>query len=139
VSPETQQLLSEIPKVLELDGKATKGDWTQHQTHGQKIGIRAKGEVVAGFVAFVSTNWPHLDQVKEQQHNADLIAFYRNITPSLAREYMKLREGIECAKEALELCAALPVAAGYPDGPCLEYDDHNQVSEALQRITDLLK
>lgn len=43
----------------------------------------------------------------------------------------QLREVLEKCVEALEICARLPVAHGYPDGPCLDKYDHDDVSEAI--------
>lgn len=69
----------------------TRGPWTIDDCgspHGRKLGIRAHtGDHVAGYVAFVSTNWPHGAQVVQQETNARLIA----AAPSLLAEVLTLR------------------------------------------------
>jgi len=56
-------------------------------------------------------------------------------TPSqLERTNQELARLLVIATEALETVAKLPVARSYPDGPCLEKVDMDEVKEALRQI-----
>jgi hypothetical protein len=55
----------------------SRGPWTLQPLTGStsgNIGVRASGEHVSGYVAFVDTRWPHPEQQEEQIANARLIA-----------------------------------------------------------------
>lgn len=53
----------------------TPGPWALHEIVGDFThGIRANGEIVSGYVAFVNTRWAHPNQCAEQLANAKLIA-----------------------------------------------------------------
>lgn len=55
----------------------SRGPWTLQPLTGSpngNVGVRASGEHVSGYVAFVDTRWPHPEQQEEQIANALLIS-----------------------------------------------------------------
>ena len=44
---------------------------------------------------------------------------------------LECEAGAPAMREALEMCKRLPIARGYPDGPCLDRADHEEVCAAL--------
>ena len=44
---------------------------------------------------------------------------------------LECEAGAAAMREALETCKRLPIARGYPDGPCLDSADHEEVCAAL--------
>lgn len=49
-----------------------------------------------------------------------------------------MREALKDVSGAPETVSTLPIARMYPDGPCLELVDHNEVREALAKLQPLL-
>lgn len=49
----------------------------------------------------------------------------------LERDLRKCEAGAAAMQEALEMCKRLPIARSYPDGPCLDRVDHEEVCAAL--------
>ena len=81
----------------------TPGPWERESLPGEyDTGIRAHGENVSGYVAFLNTRWEHKQQQQEQEANARLIA---------------------AAPDLLEACKALPEFNVY-NADAADFKDH---------------
>jgi hypothetical protein len=56
-----------------------------------------------------------------------------------AKQIEAMREAMKEAHEALQMVGRLPVAGMYPDGPCLEREDHKEVLSAIAKLQPFLK
>jgi len=75
------------------------------------------------------------DQRDTARKAADEIA--EKVT-GLALDINALRSVLEKCGEALQTAAQLPIARAYPDGPCMDKCDHDEVAEALTLATQTL-
>ncbi len=82
-------------EVLALDGKATKGVWTQG------ISDRDASFVNAGEAVVCKADFGHPKRPIKHEANAALIAHYRTAAPALARAYLAATKRLEEADKAL--------------------------------------
>jgi hypothetical protein len=54
-------------------------------------------------------------------------------------QLLTLREAATEARDALENVTHLPIARGYPDGPCLDREDHKECKAAPAKLNAALK
>lgn len=58
---------------MKQNSSFTPGPWHLH-SDGKQLLVIARGPIISGCVACISTDWAHADQNAEQQSNAKLIA-----------------------------------------------------------------